>query len=251
VTKNRTSSPAALLLALLLLGLAAPLSRADVIMASDAFHRGTDEYAAGHFESAASLFREAASPPAAGALYNLGDAEWQGNHPGPAILAWEQAQWLDPFHRNTAANLHYARKIRQLDAPELAWYEICSAWLPADWWPWLGAAGFWFAAALVMLPGIFGWRKSGWLQALAAASFAIFLLTVPALVGVHTRSRLGIILPNEVPLRLTPTADAQEQTRLAAGETVRLERARGGYLLVRTANATGWVQRDQLGFISR
>jgi hypothetical protein len=251
VKRDRASSSAALLSALLLLQLAAMPCRADVVAASDAFHRGADEYAMGHFEAAASLFREAALPPAAGALYNLGDAEWQCNHPGPAILAWEQSQWLNPFHRNTAANLRFARKIRQLDAPELAWYEICSTWLPANWWPWLAAAGFWFAAALVMLPGIFGWRKSGWQQALAAASFAVFLLTVPALVGVHARSRLGIILPNEIPLRLTPTADAQEQTRLPAGEAVRLERTRGNYLLVRTANATGWIQRDQLGFISR
>lgn len=244
--RHRNKFPAALLSALLLLGFAAmPLH------AADAFHRGADEYAAGHFESAASLFREAASPPAAGALYNLGDAEWQCNHPGPAILAWEQAQWLDPFYRNTTANLRYARRARQLDAPELAWYEICSTWLPANWWPWLAGAGFWLAAALMMLPGIFGWRKAGWQQALAAASFAVFLLTLPALAGVQSRSRLGIILPSEVPLRLTPTADAQEETRLAAGETVRLERIRGNYLLVRTANATGWVQRNQLGFISQ
>ncbi len=251
MTRHRNKFSAALLWASLLVGFVALPSRGDAIAASSTFHRGADEYAAGHFEPAASLFREAASPPAAGALYNLGDAEWQCNHPGPAILAWEQAEWLDPFYRNTAANLRFARKVHQLDAPELAWYEICSAWLPANWWPWLAGAGFWLAAALMMLPGIFGWRKSGWLQALAAASFAVFLLAVPALAGVQGRSRLGIILPNEVPLRLTPTADAQEQTRLAAGEAVRLERARGAYLLVRTANATGWVRRDQLGFISR
>jgi hypothetical protein len=249
--RNRNTFSAALLSAALLVGFAGIPCRGDIIAAADAFHRGTDEYAAGHFDSAASLFREAASPPAAGALYNLGDAEWQGNHPGPAILAWEQSQWLDPFHRNTAGNLRYARKVRQLDAPDLAWYEICSTWLPANWWPWLAAAGFWLAAALVMLPGIFGWRKSGWLQALAAASFAVFLLTIPALVGVHTRSKLGFILPNEAPLRFTPTTEAQEQTRLTAGEAVRLERVRGNYLLVRTANAAGWVQRDQLGLISQ
>jgi hypothetical protein len=249
--RHHNKFSAALFLALLLLGFAALSSRGDVITASSAFHRGADAYAGINFESAASLFREAAVSPAPGALYNLGDAEWQCNHPGPAILAWEQSQWLDPFYRNTTANLRYARKVRQLDSPELAWYEICSTWLPANWWPWLAGAGFWLAAALMMLPGIFGWRKAGWLQALAAASFAVFLLTVPALAGVQSRSRLGIILPNEIPLRLTPTADAQEETRLAAGETVRLERIRGNYLLVRTANATGWVRRDQLGFISR
>lgn len=249
--RNRNKSFTGLLAGLSLLAFSVVPCRADIVASSDSFHRAADEFAAGHFESAATLFREAASPPAAGALYNLGDAEWQSKRPGPAILAWEQSQWLNPFNKNTAANLRFARKVRELDAPDLAWHEICSTWLPANWWPWLAAAGFWFAAALVMLPTIFGWRKSGWQQALAAASFAIFLLTVPALVGVHSRSRIGIILPNEVPLRLTPTAEAQEQTRLVAGESVRLERTRGDYLLIRTANAAGWIQRDQLGFIAR
>jgi hypothetical protein len=219
--------------------------------ASDAFRRGSDEYAAGNFPSAAFLFRAASSPPAVGALYNLGDAEWRCDRPGPAILAWEQAQWLNPFDHNISANLRYARKVRQLDAPELAWYEICSTWLPVNWWPWLACAGFWVAVAMMTLPGIFGWRKAGWQQGLAAASFAVFLLTIPTLAGVHTRSKLGIILPKDTALRLTPTTDAQELTRLPEGETVRLERARGNYLFVRTANASGWIERAQFGLISR
>ena len=47
-----------------------------------------------------------------------GDAEWQCGRAGPAILAWEQAQWLEPFNRNAASNLRLARHARQLDAPE-------------------------------------------------------------------------------------------------------------------------------------
>jgi hypothetical protein len=259
VTREQKNSPAAhavrflaaLTIQLLLIIVAALPCHAEETAASDAFRRGSDEYAAGHFPSAAFLFRAASSPPAAGALYNLGDAEWQCERPGPAILAWEQAQWLNPFNHNISANLRYARKVRQLDAPELAWYEICSTWLPVNWWPWLACAGFWLAAAMMTLPGIFGWRKAGWQQGLAAASFAVFLLTIPTLAGVHTRSRLGIILPKDTALRVTPTKDAQELTRLPEGETVRLERTRGNYLFIRTANASGWIERNQFGLISR
>jgi hypothetical protein len=235
----------------LLIVFAALQCRADAATTSDLFHRGSDEYAAGNYQSAAELFRAASSPPAAGTLYNLGDAEWRCDRPGPAILAWEQAQWLNPFNRNAAANLRYARRVRQLDAPELAWYEICSTWLPVNWWAWLACASLWLAVALVMLPGILGWRKNGWQQGLAAASFAVFLLTIPTFAGVHTRSKLGIILPKNAPLRLTPTADAQELTRLAEGEAVRLERTRGAYIFVRTGNAAGWIERSQFGLISQ
>ncbi len=236
---------------ILLVVFAAVLCRATGVSAADAFHRGLDEYAAGHFQSAAGLFREASSPPAAGTLYNLGDAEWRCDRPGPAILAWEQAQWLNPFNRNAAANLRFARKARQLDAPELAWYEICSTWLPVNWWAWLSCAGFWLAVAMMMLPGIFGWRKAGWQQGLAAASFAIFLLTIPTLAGVHTRSKLGIILPQDTPLRLTPTSDGQILTLLPPGEAARLERTRGNYIFIRTGGASGWIERTQLGLISQ
>jgi hypothetical protein len=249
--RQKTISSAAAITVFLLMALAALPCRADGTAASDLFRRGSDEYAAGHFQSAAELFLAASSPPAAGTLYNLGDAEWRCDRSGPAILAWEQAQWLDPFNRNIASNLRYARKIRQLDAPELAWYEICSTWLPVNWWAWLSCTGFWLAVAMMMLPGIFGWRKAGWQQGLAAASFAVFLLTIPTLAGVHTRSRLGIILPKDTPLRLTPTSDAQELTRLPAGEAARLERVRGDYLFIRTGNASGWIERGQFGLISR
>jgi hypothetical protein len=230
---------------------AAVLFCATGVSAQDAFRRGSDDYTAGNFQSAAQLFREASSPPSAGALYNLGDAEWRLDQPGEAILAWEQAQWLNPFNRNAASNLRYARKVRELDAPELAWYEICSTWLPVNWWAWLACAGFWLAVAMMMLPGIFGWRKAGWQQGLAAASFAIFLLTIPTLAGVHTRSRLGIILPKDTPLRLTPTSDAQVLTLLPPGEAARLERTHGAYIFIRTGSASGWVERAQFSLISQ
>src|SRR5262249_41501724 len=152
-TVTRTKKTAALAAQCLLLLLTALTCRADGTAASDAFRRGADEYAAGNYQSAAFLFRTASTPPAAGALYNLRDAEWKCDRPGAAILAWEQAQWLDPFNHNISNNLRFAQRARQLDAPNLAWYEICSTWLPADWWPWLACAGFWLAAAMMMLPG--------------------------------------------------------------------------------------------------
>jgi hypothetical protein len=217
--------------------------------AGDAFHQGWDAYVTGRFEQAAGFFREAAKSPTAGTLHNLGDAEWQCDHAGPAILAWEQAQWLNPFSRDTATNLRFARKARLLDAPELTWYEICSTWLPVDWWPWLACASFWVALGMVTLPGILRWRRAGWHQGLAAAGLAVFLLTLPALAGVHTRTKLGVLLPKETPLRLTPTSEAQTLTRLPGGETARLENERGQFVFIRTSNAAGWIERAQFGLI--
>ena len=105
------------------------------------------------------------------------------------------------------------------------------------------------ALGMVVLPGILRWRRAGWHQGLAAAGLAVFLLTLPALAGVQTRTKLGVLLPKETPLRLTPTSDAQTLTRLPGGETARLENERGQFVFIRTANAAGWVERGQFGMI--
>ncbi|MBI5388453.1 MAG: SH3 domain-containing protein [Verrucomicrobia bacterium] len=219
---------------------------------ADTFREAFDAYAANAPEQSAALFRElATNQPSAGVLHNLGNAEWKSGQAGEAILAWERAQWLDPFNANARANLRYARQTAQLPSPQLAWYEMCSTWLPVNAWAWLAALSFWTALALVLLPGVLRWRKADWHQAVAAAGFAVFLLTIPALLGVHSRTKLGIIRAKDTPLRLTPTRDAQTLGRLPAGELVRLERERGGYVYVRGANdAAGWVERAQFGTIS-
>jgi len=219
--------------------------------ATELFRQGSEAYIAGGFEQSATLFREAvAARPAPGTLHNLGNAEWQCGRTGPAIFAWERAQWLDPFNPNTRANLRLARKAAQLEAPDLLWYEICSTWLPVNAWSWLASLSFWLAVAMVMLPGILRWRKADWHQGVAAAGFAVFLLTIPALAGVQTRSKIGVVLTKETPLRLTPTSEAQILTRLPAGESARLERERGQYVFIRTSAAAGWIERAQLGLIA-
>ncbi|MDB6065516.1 MAG: hypothetical protein JWR26_1724 [Pedosphaera sp.] len=224
---------------------------AGAASAPELFQQGNQAYIAGGFEQASVLFREAASAaPSAGTLQNLGNAEWQCGRAGAAILAWERSQWLDPFNHNTRANLRYARKVRQLDTPELTWYEVCSAWLPVNSWAWIACLSFWATVAMMMLPNIFRWRKADWHQGLAVVGFVVFLLTIPALVGVHTRSHLGIIVPKDTPLRLTPTSEAQVLSKLPAGEAVRLERTRGNYVFIRTSVASGWVESAQFGRIA-
>jgi len=218
----------------------------------EAFQTGSQAYIAGNFPQAATLFRQAADASLApGTLHNLGNAEWKNGRPGPAILAWEQALWLNPSSVNTRANLRFARRSAQLESPSLSWFEICSAWLPVNAWLGIASLSLWLAVAMMLLPGIFRWRKSDWHQGFAAAGFAIFLVTVPALLGVHSRSKLGVLLSRQNLLRLTPTRDAQTLGQLPAGEIARLERERGGYVYVRAGNdAAGWVERPQFGLIS-
>jgi tetratricopeptide (TPR) repeat protein len=212
------------------------------------FRAGVTAYQTADYRQAAEAFRQSVSlQPASGALQDLGNAEWQQHRVGQALLAWEQALWLDPLNESARQNLRFARKTAQLEAPELAWYEVISTWLPVSWWAWIAGGSLWLAVGMVLLPGILRRRKATWHQAVAAVTLMIFLLSIPALFGVQRRARIGFVLEKDTPLRLTPTAEAQVITRLAPGDPARAERARGRYLLIRTSRSVGWIERTQFG----
>ena len=88
----------------------APGSAADAL-----FGYGTNAYNSGDFAHAAGAFAQAATlRPSSGTLLNLGNAEWQQGQTGTAILAWEQALWLDPLNRSARNNLRFSRPSAQL-----------------------------------------------------------------------------------------------------------------------------------------
>jgi len=210
------------------------------------FRKASEAYAAGDFAEAVYELRELVDEGnfAPGALHNLGDAEWKVGRQGYAVLAWERALSLDPFSTNTEANLRFARHNARLDAPMLAWYERYSTALPGGWWIAIASAGLWGGVVLLALPRLFGWRRADWHQGVAAMLFAVFLLSGPALFGIWKRSQFGVVLEDEIPLRLTPTREAETLVKLSAGEMARVERERGDYFYVRAdGDRAGWVRK--------
>lgn len=242
-TRRWISAPVLVLLALLVL-------RGALVAGPGAFQVGIESYRQGDYALAAKQFRQAAEAgPSPGALQNLGLCEWQRGRRGQAIVAWEQSLWLNPLNPAVRDSLGYARKTAQLEGPDLTWYEVVSTWLPVNWWAWIAGSSLWVAVAMSALPGIFRLRKAPWHQAVAAFGLAVFLLSLPALFGVATRSRIGFVLAKDTPLMLTPTREGQSVTRLAPGEPVRVQRTRPGYYLVKTRHSSGWVEREVVGLI--
>jgi hypothetical protein len=157
---------------------------------------------------------------------------------------------MDPRRESSRNNLRYVRRIAQLESPQLAWHEVISTWLPANWWAWITGASFWAAISAATLPGLFRWRRSAFHHGIAALGFMVFLLSVPAQFGVHSRSQIGFVLDRDALLRLTPTSEAQAITRLGAGEPLRVLRVRGNYVLVRISRGTGWLERGEIGLVA-
>lgn len=226
-------------------------SRALAGLPEEQFAHGTRLCRDGEFAQAAAVLREAArAHPASGTLQNLGLAEWHQGQVGEAVLAWEQAAWVDPFNQAVRANLTFARKISQLDSPNLAWQEVVSSWLPANWWAWITGMGVWMALAALGIPAVFGRRKTVWQQLIAGIGLMLIVLGIPAYIGIHTREKIGFVLRKDAEMKLTPTAEGQVVSRLAPGEPARLLRRKGPYLLVSTAHGKGWLDDTQFALIA-
>jgi tetratricopeptide (TPR) repeat protein len=226
---------------------AAPVS----LFTAEEFSTGVAALQAGNLTEAKNIFEnQIQTRPSAGALVNLGNIEWQSGHAGAAILAWERAAWIDPFDKNAKQNLDFAREAAQVEAPELRWFESASLWLPPDAWVWLAGAGLWLAVGVLVLPRVLRWKKSGGQQTLAAFGLCVFLFSLTANFGVVSRTNLGFVVKKNVALRLTPTSGSELISTLISGEPVRRITARENYLFIRTATASGWVERGQVGFIN-
>ena len=118
---------------------------------AERFAAANKAYNDGDYAEAAYQLRElaAAGQWSRGALHNLGNAEWKVSRPGYAMLAWERARALNPFDRNTAANLHFARVQAQLLVPERPWFEQYSEWLPSSVWLLAAALSLWCGVGLL------------------------------------------------------------------------------------------------------
>jgi hypothetical protein len=214
------------------------------------FQDGTKAYQMADYARASRAFRKSAGLQlASGTLQNLGNAEWQRGEVGSAILAWEQALWIDGFNQAARQNLSYARKAAELESPEFSWHEAVSTWLPVNSWAWITGASLWWAGGMVLLPGIMRRPRAAWHQATAALGLTIFLISLPAHLGVQSRTNVGFILHQDTPLRLTPTAEAEVITKLRAGAPARVARTRGKFALIRTNRTQGWIEAQQLGLI--
>jgi hypothetical protein len=214
------------------------------------FAQGVESTRDGDFPGAAAAFKNAAQTrPAAGTFVNVGLAEWNRGRAGAAILAWEQARWIDPFDPRAITNLKFARQVAEVESPQLKWYESASSWLPPNAWVWIAGASLWLAVGALVVPRVLRCNRRGWHQTVAALGFGAFLFGLTANFGVVGRTDIGFVIKKTAPLLLTPTHDGEIISSLSAGEPARRLRTRGNYYYIRTSGASGWIDKSQFGLV--
>ena len=222
---------------------------------------GTDAFAAGVAAYEQARYAEAirhfgglveAGNVSVSLYYNLANAYYRNDQPGPAVLYYEQALRLAPGNADVQANL---RRVREevmdgaLDVPPFfltAWARALRDRLSALFW---GILTLLAAAASAF--GLYAWR-TGATRSVRKRNFALFvvgLLLVGPLLwlalsrsGVERHSGVYIVLRDNLPLREAPSEEARRLATLPEGYRLERQDAIDPWVQVITPSGTlGWV----------
>lgn len=212
----------------------------------DAWTRGNQEFAGGHFREAVELYQSlaGAGETSAALFYNIGNAHYRLGEFGQAILSYERALALEPHQPEVEANLRLVRdKARALELKPNRVEQLVAYTTPTQYSV-VAAIGFWIAA--FALTGLYlSRRRSALLLALtmlglftfAAAAYALYTLESGS--GGHA---LAIVTAKSIEARLATADSAGTVLVLPAGSEVRILSTRGDWTYAALPNdLRGWI----------
>ena len=223
-------------------GLAANLSAQE----SDAWTKGNQEYAAGHFREAADLYETLvrSGQTSTAVFYNLGNARFRTGELGQAILNYERALALEPQHPEATANLRLVRdKARALELKK-SWIESWATRITTAQFSIAAAIAFWIAA--FALAGLFLARRRS-VALVGAFVFSLVALGV-ALYGLFAHETgpsgraLAIVVLKNTDARLATADNAGTVLTLPPGSEIKILSTRGDWIYASLPNdLRGWI----------
>ncbi len=207
-----------------------------------AFTAAVAAYEKGNFADARALFAGAEKKSVSASLeYNFGNACYQADDYGAAILHYLRALSLDPRDPDARQNLALARTAANAPTPDATRLDRYSALLGRNSWTWLVTIAGWSALYLAFLPSLFRWRGAlPWL--IFSAMFAITIAGGIGWWGAQQHAHDGVVLQADASLLFSPTANSPAVTTLQNGEVAQTLEQHGEYYKVHTmSGATGWV----------
>lgn len=213
---------------------------------NDAWTKGNQEYAAGHFREATDLYESLvqAGQTSAAVFYNLGNARFRTGELGQSILNYERALALEPQHPEAAANLRLVRdKARALELKR-NWIEGWAGRLTTAQFSIAAAIAFWVAA--FALAGLFFARRRP-VALVGLMVFSVLALAVAAY-GLYSHETgpggraLAIVVLKNTDARLATADNAGTVLTLPPGSEIKILSTRGDWSYAALPNdLRGWI----------
>jgi Tetratricopeptide repeat len=226
--------------------------------AVETFDKGNDDYRAGNYQSAIAEYQKIIDQGLASAAvyFNLGNAYYREGKIGPAILAYNRAQRLQPGDADIIHNLQLAdlKTVDRIEpVPELfliQWLRSYDAFIPFDISFRTMMAGW--IVFFVALAGIFVLRSAPvvrMLRWLAFAAIVLFALS-GSTVGVHMLLSHGvdegIVMAPVVTAKSSPDEQSMNAFVIHEGLKVRLSDTLGDWVKITLADGkVGWIHTNQ------
>lgn len=224
------------LAALLMFGLSVPAHARAFEDANRAFAEGRFAESVRGYETL--LAKKGYSAPV---LFNLGNTFLREGKVGPAILAYERAQLLDPNDPDIAANLQLAREQAGVFVSETPRLEDAAHFLSLNGWSCLASAALTVLCAGILLGQLYR-RHRLYFGLLNGAGTITLLIAIAAIsIGAQRLDR-AVITAKEASARISPFEAAKSAFVLSAGEVVEIKKAHEQFVLIRNREGrTGWT----------
>jgi tetratricopeptide (TPR) repeat protein len=224
------------------------------------FERGNQFYEQGGYDSAAAYYEKIVESGMNNSTvyYNLGNAYFRLKKVGPAILAYEKAQRLDPNDPDIAANIKFANAsiVDRLPVPEKGFVEA-ALWRVHTLFP-LGTQLWLVFAGLLLLSGFF---SIGLFSSRNVRLWMVYLSSLTAAVVLVEGVSLGYKIYHEesavYAVVLTSSTDALSEPNgskvlftIHEGTKLRMRKSLDQWALVSLPNGvSGWIESSALGRI--
>jgi len=221
---------------------AQPVPTAMLADPKTAFAAGVAAYEKNEFARAREFFAGAEAKSVSAPLeFNFGNACFQANDYGAAVLHYLRALTLSPRDPDALQNLALARKAANISLPDPDRLESFSALLEADTWAWIATLAGWAAVYLAILPRLYRWRGAApW--SLCGVMALMALAAGAGFFGAHGHAHDGVVLHADTPIKLSPTANSPAIGAMQAGEVAATLEEHNGYFKVRVADGRlGWL----------
>ena len=219
-------------------------------------------YERGDYRTAIMLYEQLLTEhkPSTNLLYNLGNAYYKEGKIGKAILNYERSLKLDPGFEPAQKNITFIKD--QMDYPFSGipefflkrWWDQLVLLFPISTWTWLhlfslflGVLGisFWLFSNQIEI------KKRGFFGGIGSLLFAFLFFILADQRKTHQLdSGEGIVLLNDVFLKVAPDEDSPDVIKLSEGVKVFIEdELNDWYKIYLEDREPGWIMKDWIEVI--